>query len=373
MKLSGESESMKAGSTILILLLAVQHVGCGSRKEFRASELELERTSWDSVYVDVSFERREVIGGARAVSADEVLVMVFDEEYNTLYTGSAGLLTIPDRLLGDREKITLEACGEVKSRQICVQRIVSASPKRLRMTGDLDYPAGDDFARGSFDFSFRAERERFDGAGWERISSPEVQGRLVAHVDGEEARERGAVSIPFSRSDGSFDFSRDPNYRNFKYYLESALLDHQAASVRFEVHAGLGARTELIASVEKNVHLKTRSERADDVRYLVEQALEMIIDELGSFLGARQAIAYVEEWTYDKRSRSYRVEMEAEWEGPMFDRGHYEMEGTLQVREDGSGASFRFSSGNSRARRRWRHRTDADVLPLGKLDVRESS
>ncbi|MEX0746993.1 MAG: hypothetical protein WD275_03265 [Rhodothermales bacterium] len=360
---------MKPGRTITFLLLALLHLGCGSRKEFRASELELERRSWDSVYVDVSFERREVIGGARSVSADEVLVMAFDEEYNTIYSGSAGLVTIPDQLLGDQEKITLEACGEVKSRQICVQKVVFASPKRLKMTADLDYPQGDDFARGRFDFQFRAERERFDGTGWERISSPDVGGRLVAHVDGDEPRERGAVSIPFSRSEGSFDFSRDPNYRNFKYYLESALLDHQAASIRFEVHAGLGQKTELIASVEKDVHLKTRSERAEDVRYLVEQALEVIIDELGSFLGARQAIAYVEEWTYDKRSRGYRVNMEAEWEGPLFDRGHYEIEGTLEVREDGSGALFRITSGNSRARRRWRHRTEADVIQLGKLDA----
>jgi hypothetical protein len=134
----------------------------------------------------------------------------------------------------------------------------------------------------------------------------------------------------------------------------------------------LGVKTEMIASVEKDVHLKTRSERAEDVRYFVEQALEVIIDELGSFLGARKALAYVEEWTYDKRSRSYRVRMEAEWEGPLFDRGDYEIEGILQVREDGSDASFLFTSGNSRARRRWRTRTDADVLPLGMLNVTQA-
>lgn len=263
----------------------------------------------------------------------------------------------------------IEVCGTVRRRQICVQESLRASPKRVSVAEEITYPRRGDFEEGSYDLDFRVERQTFDGEGWELIESPAVQGYLLAWVDDPEAKERGSVRIPFDRPSGRFNLTRHVNYKNFKYYLDSQLMDHQAADVYFDVYAGMGQNKVHLTSTKKEVQRKSDDDREREVRYFAEQVAEMIIDELGSFPGGARAYAYVEEWSFNSIARTYEIEMEIEWDGPEFDRGHYEIEGEVDVDEDGSNARFRIEAGNRRAVRKWRDRTDGEVLMLGRLNV----
>ncbi|MEX0601451.1 MAG: hypothetical protein WD205_12450, partial [Rhodothermales bacterium] len=62
--------------------------------------------------------------------------------------------------------------------------------------------------------------------------------------------------------------------------------------------------------------------------------------------------------------------MEAEWEGPIFNRRALQVEGVLEVHEDGSNARFRLRTANRSAADRWRDRVDGDEMTLGTVGVR---
>lgn len=344
-------------------------IGCGARHEYRAGQLALERIGWDSLEVDITFVRSTVLGGGRPVEADDVTILVFDARYETLYSGPTGGIPLPDHRLADRERITVEACGVVRSRHICQQDMLHASPKRLTMDEEIDYPTGSDLAEGRYDFTFHAERQVYGGDGWERIDPEGVNGFLLAWVDDRDAKEAGTVRIPFTGAAGNFDLRRHGNYRNFRYYLDSQILDEDVGRVNFEVYAGVGDTVQRLAAVQKDVQRRSEGDREEDVRYFVEQATERLIDELGSFLGGRGATAFVNEWDYNRQNRTYRISMEAEWEGPIFNGRELEIAGVLQVRDDGRDATFDLRSGNRRALRRWRDRIRGNRLTLGRLDT----
>ncbi len=350
--------------TIALLLF-----GCGARAEYLASSFDVGRMSWDSARVDVAYAERKVIGGGSPIDADSTVITLFNSRYDTLYSGAEGVIPIPDAKLGNRERMMIEACGFVKLRQICVQQSIESSPKKVSVTEKISYPRAGNPEEGSYDLSFQVERREFEGDGWEPIQSNGIRGHLLVWVDDAEAKERGAVRIPFGNPHGRFNLSGLANYRNFKYYLDSELLDHQSARVTFEIHAGLGDKPIPLASTIREVHRKSEEDRENDVRYFAEQATEMIIDELGSYPGDQAARAYVEDWRFNSAGRTYQIELEIVWEGPRFDRGRHELEGTLEIREDGSGAVFRAESGNRRAVRKWRARTDEDTLQLRRLTV----
>lgn len=351
-----------------VVLVATALIGCGARTEFGAEDLEINRSNWDSLSVGLSFVKRTTLGGTTRVYPDSVTVAVFDETFDSLYVGPPGSIPIPDRELGDRERVTIEACGELRARQICLQQEIRASAKRLHLEEEIDYPSDSDMARGSYDFTFRVERQEFGGDGWESIESGDVNGYLVAWVDDAEAERKGKVRVPFDRPRGEFNLSRHANYKNFRFFLDSKLLDQPSARVNFDVFAGLSSSPVYLASIPIEVGHKSEAERADQVRFFVEQAAERIIDELDSFLGGRGAVAYVREWNFHTFSRTYRIPMRVEWRGSIFDRGRYEVEGILEVRDDGSRAVFEYVDGNQRADRRWERRTDSRMLSLGRLD-----
>ncbi|MEX0821831.1 MAG: hypothetical protein WD021_06775 [Rhodothermales bacterium] len=344
--------------------------GCGARFEYRGDDLVLERRGWDSLHVDISFVRSTAIGGDVPVSPDAVIVSVFDDLYEPVYEGGPGLIPLPDRSLGHRERLTVEACGIVRARQICIQEVVLASPKRVEVDEEIEYPTDGDMSDGRYAFTFLVERQLFESSAWERIDSADVRGYLLAWVNHPDGRRDGTVRIPFASHSGAFDLSRYANYKNFRYYLDSRLLDDEMAQVTFAIHAGPGNNVAPIKQVSKEILRKTEGERADDVRYFVEQATERLIDELGSFLGGRRAMAFVNEWEYNQLSRTYRVDMEAEWEGPIFNRRALQVEGVLEVHEDGSNARFRLRTANRSAADRWRDRVDGDEMTLGTVGVR---
>lgn len=352
---------------LLVAVTAGTLLACGARTEYVVQHLEVERTSWDSLHVAVAFAKRAAIGGSSPIEAESTVATVFNSRYDTLYSGPAGLLPLPDPFLGDKERLMLEVCGAVKQREICVQETLRASPKRLHVLEQITYPRNGDVTEGSYDLTFGVERQRFDGDGWETVEAADVKGHLLAWIDDPEAKERGAVRIPFEKASGRFNLERQANYKNFKYYLESELLDHQSADVYFDIYAGLGEHKIRLASTKKEVRRKSDDERAREVRYFAEQAAERVIEELRSALGSGRAYAYIESWSFNAGARRYEIELEMEWEGSVFDRGRHEIEGALEVGENGSDARYRIRSGNRRAVRKWRDRTDERVLMLGDL------
>ncbi len=361
----GQSTLSAAALTAVWLLL----LGCGARTEYLASSLDIDREGWDSVQVDVAYASRMVIGGGASMEADSTVVTLFNARYDTLYSGAPGIVPIQDAELGDEERLMVEACGMVKRRQICVQESLRTSPKRVSVVDEIFYPRAGDPDEGSYELAFQVERRDFHGNGWESIDGRDVSGRLLAWVDDPEAKTRGIVTIPFSRPNGRFNLSSHPNYKNFKYYLDSELLDNESARVTFEVHAGLDGVPFHLASTTKEVKRKTEDDREREVRFFAEQATEKIIDELDLDHQRGAVIAYVEDWRFDSADRHYVIEIEIEWEGRRFDRGHHRIEGAVEVGEDGSDAIFQIESGNRRAARKWRSRMDSYTLQLGGLDV----
>lgn len=360
----GRSTVQAIASAATLLLL-----GCGARAEYVASHLDVARYSWDSIHVDVAFAERMVIGGSSPTAADTVVITLLDAAYDTLYSGSPGLIGISDARLGHRERVTVEACGVVKRRQICAQGYVESSPKRVSLEEKISYPRAGNPEEGAYELSFHLERRGFDNNEWEPIEGRDIPGHFLVWVDDPEAKDRGTVRIPFTRPAGRFDLKRYENYKNFKYYLDSELLDHPSAKVTFEVHGGLSGAPVLLASTTREVRRKDQKDRENDVRYFAEQATELIIGRLGADVEHRSVIAYVEEWEFDTRRRSYSIEMEIEWEGDRRDRGRHQLDGMLRVREDGRSAEFEARSGNRRAARVWRERIRDQAVNLGELDV----
>lgn len=356
---------IRRGATAVSLLIAL--AACGGRTEYLISELDLNRASWDTVQVDVSFAKRTAIGGRTMIQPDSVVVMLFDAAYDSIYVGPPGAIPVPDKRLGDRERVTLEACGIIRARQVCVQDVVRSSPKRIDLDADIEYPTGSDLTKGRYTFSFAVERQQLHEDTWESIDAEDVSGYMQVWVDDEEAREEGQLRVPFERRRGSFDLSTRPNYRDFRFYLDSQMLDEDTAHVHFAVFAGLGETINQLATVRKEVFWKSEDEREEDVRYFVRETAERLVEELGSFLGGRRAVAYVDDWEFDEQRQLYVVEVEVQWEGTLFDRGDYEIEGILEVREDGSNALFELIDANRRGERRWRRRADDRTMRLGEL------
>lgn len=348
----------------MLLIIALLLAGCGARREYYLSHLEVAQQAWDSVAVDVEFGWRTVVGPERSLEPDSAIINVFDSRYDTLYSGAGPVVPVPDGELGDREPITFEVCGYFEERTVCLQQVRKASPKRILVSHDITYPDGSRLDRGLFALDFSVERRRYEEDVWEPVQRHgRVSGYLLAWV---ENRDRAAIQMPFNTARGRFDLTRHKNYRDFKFYLDSRLLDEEEAYVHFDVFAALRGEPVRIATVRKRVALKSEEERGREVRAFVQQATERIVDELGGFLGTRGAVAYVDDWTFSRRDRRYSVAMEVQWRS-LLGNSRYELFGTLDVQEDGSGAVFRFRDANGRAERRWRERVRGESLRLGEL------
>ncbi len=361
-----KSASTGLAGTCLLLLLAA---GCGPRQAYVVETLAVRHAGWDTLEVTARFGQRVLLGRARPAAPRALAVYLFDAAYDTLYAGAARRVPVPDAALGDRERLLLEVCGAFEAETVCEQQTVWASPKRLRLDPDLTFPDDAAFERGSYDLRVVVEREVFDASGWERIDRPDaVQGYLLAYV-GEAAGE--AVRVPFSQTRGRFDLTRYAHFEDFRYHLKSQLLDRQEAAVRFDVYAGLnGQEAYRLASIEKRVRAKTDEERRMEVGFFAEQAAARLLERLDVDAHERQAGAYVDGWDFNRITGAYVVEMTVVWRegGRLFGRLH-ELEGLLEVQEDGAEARFLLRASNERAARRWRRHTRSEVLPLGTLDV----
>lgn len=348
------------------LLLALS--ACRVDGGYSVSDLTLERDGWDSVNVKVAFVHNGVLGGSAAASPEEFAVSLFDSRFDTLYAGSDTIIAVPDASLLDGEALLVEVCGTFGKAVVCEQKGLRASSKRIRVRQRIDYPQNGDIERGNYDFDFVVERQVWNSEEWETIDrSRDVRGFVLAYVDGFE--EEG-VKIPFGRRTGRFNLARLDNFRDFRYYLRSKLLEENEARVRFAVYAGLGGDEVRVADDEKIIRKKAREIRELEAGYFVEQAAREILGRLTSFFGPSRSYVYLDSWQFVEGERHYTIDIELTWSSSFFRQRWYRISGTLRVDENGGGASFLRMRGNERGIERWHDRIDGNELRLGDLEPR---
>ena len=350
----------------LVLFAAV---GCGQEPDYTFRHLEFKRYGWDSLSVDAQFSERLLFGRTRPIEAQAVAVYLFNAGYDTLYAGDGRLVPIDDRALGDRERLMLEVCGRFEAVTVCEQEAVTASPKRLQVEHDIEYPDGGAYERGRYQLRFVLERQGQDEA-WERLARPDrVHGYLRVYVGDQEAE---AVEVPFSGRQGRFNLQGKPHYEDFHYHLTSTLLDTVEAPVHFDIYAGLeGQPVSNVASVEKKVRGRTDEERAREVEYFVEQATEAILDalDMGSIDDFERPDST--EWVYNRLTDTYRATVEVFWRTrrrrPFSRERSYGFEGVLEVEANGANARFLRRAATDRTLRRWALTIGDATVSLGTL------
>lgn len=355
---------------LLVLAWAGANTGCGARAEYAITAVHLDRAGWDTVTVQVDFSRRTALGGKYPVRPDTASVYLFGAAYDTLFAGPArGMVRIPvpDAALGSREPLLVEVCGRVAGHTICGQEMMRASPKRVHAASEIAYPLDGDVRRGSYDFRFVVERRAFDGEGWVRIEPGHVPGGyLLAYVAG---TRQAAVRVPFDERRGRFNLTRHEGYTDFEFYLQSALFEEDEVQVIFDVYAGLGPHARPVARTSRAVRKKTRAERRRIIRYLAQQAVEQIIGRLVGEDEDPRIVAYIDGWSFNRFSQTYRVELEIRWRGGDFSGSEYRIEGVLEADASGTPARFRHTDAGRWAEARWAEAVQGPIMSLRPLEM----
>jgi hypothetical protein len=356
----------RIGIVVCLLGAALLGGSCEGPPGRVVTDLALERTSWDTVLVQVDVVRHRWLGRPVAVAPDSsTRYILFGADYDTLFAGHDALMPVPDRRLADREPLMVEVCSTIRGRAVCEQSGFHASPKRIRTTGDISYPDDEAYEEGRYSVRFTVEREQFDGTGWEAIDSPATpEGYVLAYV---VDQTEPPVKVPIQRTRGRFNLAGLDGYDDFKYHLRSRLYEAQEARVRFDVYAGFSEQTaRRVATVEKRINPKTPEERRAEVEHFARQATERLFEALD--VSGRDARVYIDDWRFDPRADAYRIDLDLEWGRGLFSRS-YVLRGTIAVHEDGKEAAFRIVEGNRRARALWHRYVDARDVELGTLDV----
>ena len=344
---------------------------CGAREEFVVSRLDVVQNQWDTLGVSVAFARRTVLNHERPTPADSLYIVAYNNAYDTLYAGSDTLFSIPDANMGNRERILLEVCAQVKLIQVCEQTAAEASPKRVRLSPDIAYPWRERYYQGSYRLPFIVERQPYgtEDDQWEPIKrSKSIEGFIRTYVAG---REDAGIRFPFKSNQGGFNLTHHTNYKDFKFYLDSELLDHNEANVQFDVYVNIDGIPETVGSITKAVALKSDEERQVEIAELAKLAASQIVERLSSSSGRQRNIVYIDSWTYNTFNKNYIIELELEWTRRSFSRTSYSLQGVLTVDDQGEVASFRLLDGNRRARRLWERRVDNENLVLDTLSTFE--
>jgi hypothetical protein len=347
-------------------------IGCTSEPQYVVRTLDVQHRSWDTLTVEVEFGQRTLLGRSQSVEPEAIHLYLFNAAYDTLATGTSLVLPLDDKALGNKERLMVEVCGTFPDARLCEQAALAASPKRFRIEHDIDFPRDLAYERGSYNFRFVVERQAFADTTWERLGPRDtVDGYLLAYVGDQEGK---AVKVPFSRTSGRFDMARLDHFDDFKYDLRWRLREEREAQVHFDVYAGFAGQPSVrLASIEKQVRLKTREERELDVRYFAEQAATQILDRLGLQDEDMSARAYIDDWTINELTYTYQIQLDIEWRSDGFFFGReYNVEGVLEVLEDGTDARFQINRANHRARDRWRDDIGVPNLALKSLDLYEA-
>lgn len=346
-----------AAATVVVLLS-----GCRRSGDFHVDALDVERLGWDSVRTSVTFVHDPMMGGSRPVDPDTVIAHVFSLEFDTLFAGRPGVIPVPDEQLGDEERVLVEVCGSYRAYTACEQYSLAASPKRATASLDIDYPVEPgDIERGDYDLSYSIERRSFDGDDWIRISPAEGTATyLEAYL---ENGESGHVRIPVDRPQSGFRMNRYTHYRDFRFEINSALMDTDSAAVIFDLYTALGPAPMHLASRRVVVRRKSEAERRQEVGFLTELAAGQVLDRLKRFFGLRQAYVFINDWSYVALDRIYRIETELHWQDAF--RGNWsDLTGELVIRSDGTMGTFRYLRGSESAESRWESRIDSTLIRL---------
>jgi hypothetical protein len=338
---------------------------CGPRNEFVVSTMTVDRAGWDTLRVAVDFEQLISKNKSTPIVPDSLVYYVFDGTFDTLYAGSGAEIAIPDAELGDNERLLIEVCGQFSRARVCEQEALNASTKRVVVEHQINYPEDNAYERGSYDLNFALERQQYGNEDWETIPlRGGMEGYLMAYVSGKDDAQ---IRVPIRRNRAKFNLAPLDHHKDFKYYLNTALMDEKAASVFFDVYVDLRGVVSRIASVEKHIELKTEDQRLAEVGTFVDQAVEQLLQELRADGQAQSTHAFVNAWSYNSLKHLYEVEVELNWqEGRRFG-DWYEVVGILSVLEDGSTPSFELVGGNRRAERRWHSYIQGEVFPMHPL------
>ena len=333
-----------------LVLVCVLATGCSSGPDFHVSSVDLYRTSWDTLSVILSFEESDFFGKRTAVAPESTWISVFDARYDTLYSGVGANIPIPDIELGDQEEILIEGCGMLGSRRACEQKSLFASPKRMDAQSSVSFPENDAYDRGTYRFDYELLRKNFNGETWSRIRpirQPETF--LKAYVYGFSG---DAVTIPVRRSRNRFNIARVEKYRDFRYNINSGMMDTDSAQVHFELYALLSDEPVITSADTVVVRARSQQERLDDLALLVELAGGDILTRLGGFYGLRKAYVFINEWSYQALTKMYTAEIELHWQSG-FQSEWYDMIGMLLIKSDGTRGQLDWVQGSRSAERKW--------------------
>ncbi len=347
-----------------LVLVVFLLTGCGRQAELGVSAFEIERHSWDSLQVEVTFASHPRWGPPRAVEPRQYVLRLFNAAYDPVYEGAGPGIPVPDGVLGSQERLVIEACGLIGDVEVCDQRMIEASPKRVEFASDLVYPEHGQYERGAYDFAFRLERKSFDSEEWEAVPNGQVSGAyLVATVEG---RPETSIRVPLDGGNGRFDLSRHENFPEFEFRVLRGLKNGEPVPIQFELFAGAATERPLLATMERVVREKTRDERQTELEEFVRLASERLLEKLERFDEAR---AWIRQWTFDPDTKRYEIGIRLSWGGRFFDRRV--VEGNLEVGEDGSNAIFTMRDLSRDARRTWWRHIGEERVPLGTLEIEE--
>lgn len=342
-------------------------IGCGKQGELQVAALQVERIGWDSLDVTARFKQASLLAAGEDVTPDLVTVTLFDEAYDTLYAGPQGRFAVFDENLGSAERLMLEVCGYQQSRVACGQEVLTASPKRAVAEWDLDFPqdsTGTEYERAYIESRVDLERLVYGTENWQRFEpSTRKEIYVEASVEGaEEARLR----MPLVRRGQRFILSRYSGYRDFRFAIQSSILDADSAVVRFDMFVRLSRNAVPVGTKSVVLRQKSESERQQEMQALVERAGGQVLDAIEGFFGIRKAYVFINDWSYAPLERRYQAEFELHWQDGL--RGAWsDLTGELQVRSDGDLGSFTLLRASERAQERWDQRVGQPFLELDNL------
>jgi hypothetical protein len=340
--------------------------GCGTPDRFAVRDLSVTREGWDTLDVSARFIEDRPMAAMSEVVPDLVTMTLFDEAYDTLYVGPLGRIAVFDENLGDSERLLLEVCAYLESHQSCNQHALAASPKRARAEYDVTFPQDSThgFERAFVESRVLLERQIHGGEGWERF---EPTGRKEIYIDAwisDHAQSR--MRLPVVRRGQRFILPRYEGYRDFRYAIQSSMLDADSAAVNFDLFVRLSREALPVASEQIVLRPKSESERQEEMRILVERAGAQVLQAMDSFFGVRQAYVFINDWSYAALDRVYRAQFELHWQSGL--RGSWsDLSGAIQVRSDGELGTFQLIRASERAGERWEQRIGQSVLELDHL------
>lgn len=338
---------------------------CDNADEFYVESLDVFLSSWDSVRVEATFMSNPGLGAGTRVFPDVVTYTIFNSSYDTLFVGDSGAIQISDKDLGDQEKLLIEVCGFFGKRSACDQKTYTTSPKRVQAEYSVEFPADSSaYNRGRVRASVTIERQRFGEEVWEQIRPSSRKELFVIAYVGEN--KSASVRIPIGRSNNRFVLSRYAGYRDFRYNIQSAIMDADSAAIQFDLYVRLSRNPTLVATEQIVLRNKTERERMSEVSLLVERTGSQILKSVSGIFGVRRAYVFINKWSYESLDRAYKAEFELHWQDSF--RGEWsDMTGELHVRSDGTLGTFSMIRASERAERRWNSRVGGKTFDLDPL------